>query len=241
MIIIPDLHGRDFWVKPVQDNLGKEHVIFLGDYLDPYEHEGVSIGEAFSRFEDIIALKKGNPDGVTLLLGNHDLHYLDGNLQGSRYDYLHGVRNKKAILENLDLFQMAYQTEVAGRTHLFTHAGVLWGWLVANSHLLGGILPEEVCVKLNGFLQDRESWPRFFSALGDVPAARWGRSEYGSPIWSDVEEWAEDDRYEIPGVYQIFGHSQQETDPVIGEHFACLDCRRAFHLTDEGAIVPCGG
>lgn len=37
MIIIPDIHGQDFWKKPLQEHLGKEHILFLGDYLDPYE------------------------------------------------------------------------------------------------------------------------------------------------------------------------------------------------------------
>lgn len=239
MIIIPDIHGRDFWVKPVEKNLGKEHIVFLGDYLDPYEYEGIASWEVFPRFEEIIALKRDNPETVTLLLGNHDLHYLDGDLGGSRYDFLHGFRNKKTILDNLNLFQMAYQTEIAGKKYLFSHAGIMWGWLVANRHLLGTIQPDEVCSKLNGYLQDRESWPRFFTALSDVSHARWGSSRYGSMIWSDVEDWADDEAYELPDVYQIFGHSQQESDPVIGDHFACLDCRKAFRLSEEGIIIPC--
>lgn len=173
--------------------------------------------------------------GETLLLGNHDLHYLDGDLGGSRYDYIHGARNKKFILDNLSLFQMAYETEVAGKKYLFSHAGVMWGWLVANRHLLGAIQPEEVCAKLNGFLQDRESWPKFFTALGDVSHSRWGSSMYGSMIWSDVDDW-DDTISELPDVYQIFSHTQQEEDPVIGRNFACLDCRRAFRLTENGTI-----
>lgn len=233
MIIIPDIHGRDFWEKPVKENLGKEHIIFLGDYLDPYDYEGIAPWEVFPRFEDIVALKKENPNGVTLLLGNHDLHYLDGNLEGGRYDYIHGARNKKFFLDNLELFQMAYETEISGKKYLFTHAGVMWGWLLANRHLFGVIQPEEVCGKLNGFLQDKETWPKFFKALGDVSHARWGPCKYGSMIWSDVDDW--DDTFdELPDVFQIFGHTQQETDPVIGKHFACLDCRRAFRLTEDG-------
>ena len=235
MIIIPDIHGRDFWEKPVRENLGKEHIIFLGDYLDPYEDEDIAPWEVFPRFENILALKEENPERVTLLLGNHDLHYLDGNLGGSRYDFLHGARNKKAILDHLNLFQMAYETEIAGKKYLFSHAGVMQGWLEANRLLLGTIQPEEVCEKLNGFLQDRETWPRFFTALGDVSHARWGSCAYGSMIWSDVGDW-DDKSFELPDIYQIFGHSQRETGPVIGEHFACLDCHKAFRLTESGII-----
>jgi hypothetical protein len=31
MIIIPDVHGRTFWRQTVQEYLGKEHILFLGD------------------------------------------------------------------------------------------------------------------------------------------------------------------------------------------------------------------
>lgn len=46
LIIIPDVHGRDFWQKAVGDNPDGEFV-FLGDYLDPYGHEGIREGDAF--------------------------------------------------------------------------------------------------------------------------------------------------------------------------------------------------
>jgi len=41
----------------------------------------------------------------------------------------------------------------------------------------------------------------------------------------------------LPNVYQVFGHTQQESEPVITDHYACLDCRRAFLLTSEGNII----
>jgi hypothetical protein len=44
-------------------------------------------------------------------------------------------------------------------------------------------------------------------------------------------------RERLPNVYQVFGHTQQESEPVITEHYACLDCRRAFLLTDKGDII----
>ena len=41
----------------------------------------------------------------------------------------------------------------------------------------------------------------------------------------------------LPNVYQIFGHTQQEAGPVITEQYACLDCRRAFLLTNKGHLI----
>ena len=76
MIIIPDVHGRRFWRDAVKGH-EEDKIVFLGDYVDPYEWEGITPGDAFLELKDIIAFKKAHPDNVTLLLGNHDLGYLD--------------------------------------------------------------------------------------------------------------------------------------------------------------------
>ena len=44
-------------------------------------------------------------------------------------------------------------------------------------------------------------------------------------------------RERLPNVYQVFGHTQQESEPVITEQYACLDCRMAFLLTSEGNLI----
>ena len=75
MLIIPDVHGRDFWRSACEDINAYDHVVFLGDYLDPYQQEGIDIDDAEQGLRDIIELKKNNLEKVTLLLGNHDLHY----------------------------------------------------------------------------------------------------------------------------------------------------------------------
>ena len=66
LVIIPDVHGRGFWRDAVRDDPDGEF-LFLGDYLDPYELEGISEAEAFRGLEDILEFKKENPDRVTLL------------------------------------------------------------------------------------------------------------------------------------------------------------------------------
>ena len=37
ILVIPDVHGRDFWKEPCREWEGK--VIFLGDYHDPYTQQ----------------------------------------------------------------------------------------------------------------------------------------------------------------------------------------------------------
>ena len=78
-IVIPDVHGRKFWRDVVKGN-EDERIIFLGDYLDPYSEEGITPEDAYNELLDIIAFKKEHPENVTLLLGNHDLGYLDSNI-----------------------------------------------------------------------------------------------------------------------------------------------------------------
>lgn len=41
ILIIPDVHGRDFWTDPCKDISEYDRVIFLGDYTDPYDDEGI--------------------------------------------------------------------------------------------------------------------------------------------------------------------------------------------------------
>ena len=41
ILIIPDVHGRDFWKEPVTRTLQETdaRICFLGDYHDPYPQE----------------------------------------------------------------------------------------------------------------------------------------------------------------------------------------------------------
>ena len=236
MIIIPDVHGRTFWRKPVEECLAKEHILFLGDYLDPYGYEGISAQDSTSHFEEIIALKKEHPDDVTLLLGNHDLHYVDYGLLGGRYDYVLGEKNKKLITDNASLFAISHIAVIDDKKFLFTHAGLRKGWVKNHREIFGDMGTTEVALALNMMWQETVHRPVLFSILEDVPFSRLGNSPYGSPVWSDVDDM-DIDQADFPGWYQIFGHTQQVSDPVIGKYCACLDCRRAFRLTDTGDIV----
>ena len=51
IFIIPDVHGRDFWKKAYNYVDKVDEVIFLGDYLDPYETEGISSEDAYRESE----------------------------------------------------------------------------------------------------------------------------------------------------------------------------------------------
>lgn len=246
MIIIPDVHGRDFWKSAVAGREDEE-IIFLGDYVDPYAFvEDVHPMAGLMCLLEIIEFKKQHPANVTLLLGNHDLSYVTDYIFKCRHDYDNAETIRNIILENLPLFRIAHEKTIGGRHYIFTHAGILPAWLAENDRILGMLTPDNVVAELNQGLATGE----IYAALGDVSEYRGGHLEVGSCVWADIDEhfdhaaqdalapnsnspatgWAD--------VYQIFGHTQQFTgEPIITPRFACLDCRRAFCLNDDGEIT----
>lgn len=222
LIIIPDVHGRDFWRKAVKDCPDAEF-LFLGDYLDPYDFEDIVKDDDFRGLEDIIRFKEENPGRVTLLWGNHDLHYLFPELMGSRYDFYNAERNARLFRDHQALFKMAYETEAAGKRFLFSHAGVGMGWI---RHNFPALRAEEVDATL---LNDLFGQPAFMSALEDVSAYRGGAMRYGSMVWADIHEQSDIDN-QFPGVVQVFGHTLMRNPLNFENRIYCLDCRRAFYL-----------
>ena len=85
ILIIPDVHGRDFWREPVKQELNNSEtsIIFLGDYNDCYPHEWEPNFDckqhSVDNFKEIIELKRQKPDRITLLLGKHDCGYAIGD------------------------------------------------------------------------------------------------------------------------------------------------------------------
>ena len=167
----------------------------------------------------------------------HDIHYFDKDMNSSRKDKEHYDEIHQIFSENLSLFKLAMRVRTEGKDFLFTRAGVDIGWL---RHRMPEISPNDVngiCKSLNDKLITEESFCEFvFNGLMDVSASRWGYARYPSPVWTDETDH-QYMRERLPNVYQVFGHTQQESEPVISEQYACLDCRRAFLLTDKGDII----
>ena len=76
ILIIPDCHGRWFWKNPCKEHKDEfEKIVFLGDYVSPYNYEGISNEEALNVFKEIIEFKKENLKKVVLLMGNHKVNF----------------------------------------------------------------------------------------------------------------------------------------------------------------------
>lgn len=242
ILIIGDVHGRSFWKKAVEENYDKvDKVIMLGDYLDPYPWEGITRKDAIRNFEEIIEFKKEHKDKVILLLGNHDLPYIDKRnfYTRSRYDSSNAWHIEGMFRSHISLFQLAYEEYINGKRYLFTHAGLIPQWYEKHKDLIGELTIDSLNHLLNN--------PQGLRALCEVTRYRGGWDRYGSIVWLDVHDMADAIQLsleaegktvndDLPWEHQVFGHSQQEEHPIITNEFACLDCRKAFILTDEGGF-----
>ena len=239
-LIIPDVHGRDFWKEPVKKVLEdtSAHIVFLGDFTDAYPYEWESNFDyrqhAVDNFKEIIELKKQNLDRITLLIGNHDCGYaIDNNICSSRMDMIHRSELEQIFKENRELFQIAEECYIAGRHFIFSHAGILKGWVRS---VWGNEVDDpdfKVVDRLNSAWLV-EDW-NILSRLGDYDDYRgWGGFLYGSPVWSDIRSWIGVTAEETYG-FNIVGHTQLERHKVL-DQIADLDCRKVFYLDDRGVL-----
>ena len=235
IVIIPDVHGRRFWRSAVS-LAGDDPIVFLGDYLDPYPQEYIYPDDAFEEFVEILLFKEQHPERVTLLLGNHDLHYLDSRFRGSRFDDRNAFRNKTLFLTNIKLFDMGIAFEGDSRQYLLTHAGVLRYWWAEYYGLEKEPTAFDIAAKLNNGLHDALGQKMLFSSLDEVSRYRGGGALYGSPVWADINEHS-DKSFEFDGIYQIFGHTKRFTGPLITPFWACLDCSKAFSLDLSSGLI----
>lgn len=237
MLIIPDTHGRTFWKEAVESKHENEIVVFLGDYLEPYSNsiENISHEEAYHNFIEIIDYKKKHKEECILLLGNHDFACISPRMITCRHDFANEERNRNLFLDNLDLFQIGHSVVINDIRYLMTHAGIRKNWydtIIKPEELED----EEPITFINDmFCKDREtlqSYLMIFSKYRDLVDC-----DEGSCVWSDVREWFKDEEPQFPNTYQIFGHSQLYSEPIVTPLWADLDCRRAFRLNEENGNI----
>ena len=249
ILIVPDVHARDFWVEPVNDVLENSdaHIIFLGDYLDPYNHEWEEEDvdpqkKAIITLKNIIKLKQEHPDRITLLFGNHDSGYMFGDdFWCSRMDYKHKYMISKLFLDNYDLFQVAEIREVNGKKFVFSHAGISREYVKLFMCSEDDTLPtiDEVVEILNKGVTERTRDVLVPLSLYSSYRGRSGFS-FGSPIWSDIREWIgkHPDSTPFEGVVNILGHTQLNGDEAINikGRIYDLDVRQCFFIDSLGEV-----
>ena len=241
ILVLPDIHGRTFWKEPCRHPEKYEKIVFLGDYFDPYDFEGISVEDAIDNFNEILELKRNNMEKVVLLLGNHDLPYFSTTYYGfSWYHCRHSDEYHDVIArlmdDNREFFQLAY----AYRDILFTHAGVEYEWLAMTVQCIDWDV-NTICDTLNGLLKTTDGLEKLYC----ITPSRGGSDRYGSCIWSDVDDMMRStlrpiEMNPIKELKQVFGHSLQafydfnETvsygEAVEFENCKMIDTAQAYEL-----------
>ena len=252
-LVIPDIHCRNFWRKTINENISSvSKILFLGDYLDPYGEEIRETPELMEceyfgdskdllkMLEDIISLKKNEPDKYILLTGNHTDSYIWPKFSAAtRTDYKNWEKYHKFFSENLEYFNLVWiENDV-----IFSHAGISKGW--AENFLYqymkydeGAELEKDSLVfETARVLKDtqlKDFNNHYIKAISNISHYRGGDSYYGSCEWADLNEHIDIENSKdniVPkgeeGIYQIFGHTQLRSQ-LITDKWACLDCRKGF-------------
>ena len=240
MIIVPDIHGRDFW-KSISSQHTDEEIVFLGDYTDPYFDEDTRKEDVPGIIQEIIEIKKANPDTVTLLLGNHDCSYLSSEMPRCRFDFKRQEEIRSLFRDNLDLFDIATVREINGTKYIFSHAGIHPSWLELNKTFFSGISkPSEAVPYLNRTLHNPDEEHLLWRVLSYVGSSRGGWESIGSCVWVDIFDWFGYESYvpEDKTEFQVFGHTKLlGEEPLVHDWVADLDCKCLIRLTPEGKFI----
>lgn len=216
VLIVPDVHGRKFWHKAKEMIDEVDKVVFLGDYLDPYSYESITFEDAIIEFEGILAFKEDRSDKVVLLLGNHDMHYLQTQFMDcSRLNVWRRVEMHDIYMNNINKFQLIYEFE----NYIFSHSGLYKEWMDKYELSLDDLKD------FKSFMRNR------WETLQDVSFERGGWNKVGSCVWADIRESVKNELYSDKR--QIIGHTQLQESPYITTKIACLDVRKCFILDTE--------
>jgi len=215
IVIWGDLHGSDCWKKIVEQNPDADKFISMGDEFDSC-FPTIPIKEEIKNFNDLINFKRGNPDKVILLVGNHLAHYtstfLDEKEKYSRFQKNRYYDIPNTVNRNLPYFQMAWKYN----EFLFTHAGVTDTWIRSSSD-------DEIVEPIDEYINHIWKYnPKRFMFTGIEPS---GDDKEQSPIWVRPQSLMSDPYKDYK---QVVGHTvvgRINPNGIDGKFFF-IDCLR---------------
>lgn len=201
ILAIGDLHGSDKW-KEIIAYTEHDHAVIMGDYFD---HPKISAKTQLKNFKQLIDYKQAYPYNITLLVGNHDYHYMPGITEKySGHQCNAAIESAVHMALDARLLQMAFQYN----SLLFTHAGVSKTWYdntlfrLLETLSVAGI--DSTADLLNILFHYKPQVFRFTPGKYKSPT---GDDVTQSPIWIRPTSLAED---LLPGFIQIVGHTWQK-------------------------------
>ena len=200
-LILGDIHGRTIWKDIIAKEKDFDKVIFLGDYLDPYEK--LSPKQIVDNFEEILKFKQDNSDKVILLTGNHDCSYTKACDDKCRYSpFVQQIIGDKIgqLIQDNTLQLCHYLTDA---DIWVSHAGFTNTWLRHNRLQLNEI---ELNNHFKEYVQSELNNPYVFQ-YRNFQTDVYGDNVYQSPMWVRPYSLSIDSPYDV---CQIVGHTQIE-------------------------------
>lgn len=239
-LLIFDPHQDVAWVRAIvqKEQHQVSHLLLGGDYFDTHRPE--KTGSVEEMCDLLLELRDSWKDRLTILLGNHDVHYMEAK----RWCDLHrnpkvmnhkcpGYTNNKAkhISKKLDwdfwnscrLFQ-----QVNG--YLVSHAGI------AKRFWHSELEVDAAVEALDGHCQVvLERLPFHPFAILEAGHARGGNAEQGGITWMDFDHEFSDSDTPLP---QIVGHTPSEKGARQNGRSWCLDGFQSYYgvLHRSGAL-----
>ena len=220
ILVLPDIHGRKFWEEPCKHVEDYDKIIFLGDYMDPYDFEHIAVPEALENFENILTFADAHRDKVTLLLGNHDMPYFSEKYKSfSRYHSRHSNKYYNDIRQRFKEYKELFKIADVADDILFTHAGCTPGWIktvFTEQYKVTSL--DDLAFSLNNLLNTDKGLQYLYMISSD----RGGQDKYASCIWADASDtmWYQyqlkdpdvsipETSLQIMKIKQVFGHTLQ--------------------------------
>jgi len=229
-VVIGDPHGRWGYVKQIYDKEQPDEVIILGDYFDSFKIDVYTQRESY---EHIIELRqehlKKHGRGFHMLIGNHDMHYMDETFgRCSGWNVLSASVAGYPLVRDWDkeILQMVFIDEI--NKIIYSHAGVTMNWFQQwiHSNTLADINTIEI-----------KAFQFTYKNGGDY----YGSSSWNSPLWvrpeglakSPYTEWNDGNGITWS---QVFGHTEPEAPyhwvDAKGEFWG-IDCIYKHYLIEE--------
>ena len=226
-VVIGDPHGRWGYVKQIYDKEQPDEVIILGDYFDSFKIDVYTQRESY---EHIIELRqehlKKHGRGFHMLIGNHDMHYMDEKFgRCSGWNTLSASVASYPLTRDWDkeILQMVFIDDI--NKIIYSHAGVSMNWF--NSWIKSGSLGDINTIETKAFCFT-------FKDGGDY----FGSSSYSSPLWIRPEGLKKSMYVDKEGVVwsQVFGHTEPDTPmhwQSNGADFYGIDCIYKHYLIED--------
>lgn len=217
IVVIGDIHGHDSWKRIMQANGDATEFVFIGDYFDSFS---ISHAEQIFNFKEIIKWKEASKIKVTMLIGNHDFHYMSEC--GGRYggwNAWFAPEIGELLRETKEHLQVAYQVD----KFLFTHAGVSKEWYEVNFPVDTGNIPEQI----------NDLWSYDKRSFNHSGMEMYGNYDGEGPMW--IRPQALRRNMLNDDIIQIVGHTHMQAIDYDDNHYF-VDALPYEYMTIENGV-----